>query len=197
MKKYLVIIMSIIITLSIISCTVQPNNPNEPSGAYYFHFASDLESWVITSWGGVSDGFVTAAYNGDPAFSADGTTGSAEIACAFGTTETSTSSVKWFMRTITKTDMANRLIGARIYIPSDMASLNPGYSATFAIHTTDGYMLQTSKTLDQTGWNYYYTTITAGTALESSDSVSIIVAKSLSYTADWSGNIYIDEVYWR
>lgn len=198
MKKHLGVIIFIIILLTFVSCKQTPPVVSETNwNAAYFHFTSDLESWVLTDRDGISDGFTLAAHNADPAFSAEGTTGSAKITCAFGTSITATESVEWFARTFPISNLKDRLIGARIYVPSDLAAISPGYSVRFSVRTPDGYMLQSNKTLNTTGWAYYYTTITAGTKLEECTEVSVVMTKTVSYTADWAGDIYIDEVFWR
>ena len=167
------------------TATKTPTATNTPDIISY-HFTTDLEGWVRDPRG---QGFLDVTYNSDPAYSALGTTGSAQVICDFYSPLNIGLMSKNYSPTI---NLTGKTIKAYIYVPADLAALSPSYYADIEIHSLEGsYQFGGTIDLNTAGWNLIQWAPT-GVGVDAVDTVSILVGRT--NPNDWSGIIYIDEI---
>ncbi|MEM5777502.1 MAG: hypothetical protein QXJ06_03565 [Candidatus Aenigmatarchaeota archaeon] len=167
--------------------TVTATVTNTPNITYY-HFVTDLEGWIRDPLGG---GFISVVYNSDPAYSALGTTGSAQVNCDFY----SPYNVGYLTKNLSSPiDLTGKTIKAYIYVPLSLAALTSKYSVFIMIHSVEGgYKIGESITLDTEGWMI----IQYSPIWEWLTDIDIIkIGINRTAPDNWSGVVYIDEISW-
>lgn len=197
------ILLLFVLLAAVISLSCKNNtNPTAPYAAStFYNFDTSLEYWNSN---GLSS--ETLSINTDSNYIKEGA-GSIKCACTLSETSSPAKIGILYKVFVANQDITNRTVTIWVYVPASLASLSPGYFLYLNIERVslpsrvDTYY---GATLNTAGWTQVkiafsaYSTDTSNVTHDFSDvqMMYFSVENSIQTPADWTGDIYFDELSW-
>ncbi|MEI7541793.1 MAG: hypothetical protein WCJ94_00895 [bacterium] len=198
MNKILISIL--LIMLFFVSC--KPLNNSEPLPAsVFYNFDSSLNGWGSN---GISN--ETLSINSNSNYIKAGT-GSVKCNCYLSSSSIPPKIGLLYQDFGTNVNLTNRVVTLWVYVPTELAGLNPRYYIDLNIKRQSMSLIVDTfygPALNKAGWNKITFTIPA----YSTDSYNVThdyqdvqmiyfaIENTAQTAADWTGNIYFDELSW-
>jgi hypothetical protein len=181
---------------STVTATITPTftstiTPDAGSKSYTFDSTDD-------SWNTVGGSVTCTARNTTGSYVLSGA-GSLAVGCSF------TSSPSFYIGFIGKyflsnpIDLRGKTITFHVYVPSDLAAISPPYDVQlgFVDGIGNAWVRQNGPTLATAGWNTVQFTCPATANYSYANLITLTIEKGSGYSsANWAGNIYIDDISW-
>jgi hypothetical protein len=195
MKRYFVIF-TVLLSMIIAGCTSKsaPGTGGDKA-SYAYHFADGLDGWKVSAG---TLGLTVLTYEDSPDNAAQGTTGTAKLTYNFNGTTTDIQPISWFLIDLSSSvDFSGRTVSLWIKAPLSIATMD-GYTVKFAMYNGTWTTVPFTPSLISTADTFvqYNCPLTQIPDIAGVTSAAIIIIKNTNATADWSGDLYLDEITW-